>query len=342
MRVERQRVSRVALQKTAYLDPVQRIIWALAVLKYAHKIKALNMVPVTTIVTGTICVLCIFYIIYTLYNQKTVFLVWRNLRGGRSNGFGDKVRSAIATRQFCQANGYRFVLDASDDICSKFLKNVRAPEYDRFKDRPVETVECPSDGTPCKFEAMMHTKLALANNVFIYTNKCPTNDDCVTYKKGILSQSDKEFAKYICEPQDFLLKEVDRARSQLPESYGIQHFRFDDSIFDNDITESDPKFVAFFNKLQSSFRPTDVLMSNSQNFKDYAKHMLGIHTIDAPGKIGHIGNSTDYESVKFSFIEFYIITTAAYVKTTSSYDWVSNFIKWPCLIYDVPLEQGSV
>ena len=89
-------------------------------------------------------------------------------------------------------------------------------------------------------------------------------------------------------------------------------------------------------------RPTDVLMSNSQNFKDYAKHMLEIHTIDAPGKIGHIGNSTDYESVKFSFIEFYIITTAAYVKTTSSYDWVSNFIKWPCLVYDVPLEQGSV
>ena len=77
------------------------------------------------------------------------------------------------------------------------------------------------------------------------------------------------------------------------------------------------------------------------NFKKYAKYKLNIKTVDCDGKlckIEHIGKSTDYESVKSSFIEFYIISKAKYIKTISDYDWVSNFIKWPSLIYDVPLE----
>jgi hypothetical protein len=88
-----------------------------------------------------------------------------------------------------------------------------------------------------------------------------------------------------------------------------------------------------------------VLLSNSTNFKQYAKDMLNIKTVECNGgecKVEHIGQSDNYESVKSSFIEFYIISTAKYVKTLSTYGWVSNFIKWPSLIYDIPLEVHKI
>jgi hypothetical protein len=183
------------------------------------------------------------------------------------------------------------------------------------------------------------------NSLYIYTNKCPKNDDCITYKPNILSKQDKEFAKYLCEPQDFLRLEVEKTIQSLPVNYGIQHFRFLDTVFDKDIVERDPIFMKYFSILRNSYKRTDVLLSNSTNFKRYAKRMLNIKTIDCDGDlcaVGHIGNSQDPESVKTSFIEFYVITRAKYVRATSNYDWVSNFIKWPCLIYDVPIFVNKV
>ena len=73
--------------------------------------------------------------------------------------------------------------------------------------------------------------------------------------------------------------------------------------------------------------------------------MLGIKTVDCDNelcKVGHIGSSDNYEDIKSTFIEFYVIANVKYGKTISSYAWVSNFVKWPALIYDVPLEIHTV
>jgi len=277
-----------------------------------------------------------------IYRNKTIYLVWKNLIDkSKSNGFGDKIRSAIATYQFCRENNVRFVLDGTDDICGKFLKNITTNEYPLIKNKKVEHIECPNNSKSCNFEYKINKKLDKTSVIFISTNKCPNNDDCISYKKNILSRDDKLFARYICEPRDFLKKEVETKIKTLPRDYGIQHFRFNDTVFENDIDENNSTFISFFNILESTYKPTDVLLSNSLNFKRYAKYKLNIKTVDCDGKlckIEHIGKSTDYESVKSSFIEFYIISKAKYIKTISDYDWVSNFIKWPSLIYDVPLE----
>lgn len=278
----------------------------------------------------------------SIYRNKTIYLVWKNLIDkSKSNGFGDKIRSAIATYQFCRENNVRFVLDGTDDICGKFLKNITTNEYPLIKNKKVEHIECPNNSKSCNFEYKINKKLDKTSVIFISTNKCPNNDDCISYKKNILSRDDKLFARYICEPRVFLKEEVITKIKTLPRDYGIQHFRFNDTVFEKDIDENNSTFISFFNILESTYKPTDVLLSNSLNFKRYAKYKLNIKTVDCDGelcKIEHIGKSTDYESVKSSFIEFYIISKAKYIKTISDYDWVSNFIKWPSLIYDVPLE----
>jgi len=291
-----------------------------------------------------VCIIsiCILLIYNSIYKNKTIYLVWRNLiNKSNSNGFGDKLRSAIATYQFSRENNIRFVLDGTDDICGKFLKNITTYDYFLIKNKKVEHIECPNNSESCDFGSKINKKLNKSSVIFISTNKCPNNDDCISYKKNILSNDDKLFAKYICEPRNFLKEEIENKLKTLPKNYGIQHFRFNDSVFDNDIDVNDSKFISFYNILESTYKPTDVLLSNSLNFKRYAKNKLNIKTVDCDGKlckIEHIGKSTDYESVKSSFIEFYIISKAKYIKTKSDYDWVSNFIKWPSLIYDVPLE----
>ena len=277
--------------------------------------------------------------------KKTVYLVWQNLRAGaKSNGFGDKIRAAIATYQYCRGRNIRLVIDGTEDICGKFLNNVKSSEYDTIRHEPITNIDCPNSSEYCGFDEKLDAMLAHKDAIFIYTNKCPKGDDCVSYKPNVLSKQEKEFAKFLCEPQDFLRDEIDRTIQTLPENYGIQHFRFSDKVFDKDIDEHDPMFIQFFNTLKNTYKRTDVLLSNSTNFKRYAKQMLNIKTIDCDGDectVGHIGNSQDMESVKMSFIEFYVITKAKYVKTVSKYDWVSNFIKWPCVIYDIPLTENK-
>ena len=286
-------------------------------------------------------VVCVIIAVYYMRRTKTVYLVWRNLRPGtKSNGFGDKIRSAISTYQYCIDNNIRMVVDGTEDICGKFLKHVKSNEFHTIKDKEVNHIECPNSAEFCGFEDKLNKMLQTNDSVYISTNKCPKNDDCISFKPNILSKADKEFAKYLCEPQDFLKVEVEKTIQSLPANYGIQHFRFSDKVFDKDIDEHDPTFMDFFNILRNNYKRTDILLSNSTNFKRYAKQMLNIKTIDCDGefcKVGHIGISQDPESVKTSFIEFYVITRAKYVRTTSKYDWVSNFIKWPCLVYDVPL-----
>ena len=76
-----------------------------------------------------------------------------------------------------------------------------------------------------------------------------------------------------------------------------------------------------------------------QGFKKYAKEKLGIKTIDCGDelcKVEHIGHSTDYESTKNSFIEYFIVTKAKYIKGKSFYGGISNFVYWPSKIYDIP------
>jgi len=201
-------------------------------------------------------------------------------------------------------------------------------------------IECGT--TPCDFNNIIKNELINKDNLLIYTNKCPRDDDCVTYKKGILTSDEKAFAKYMCEPVDSLKKEVDRVIEKLPLNYGILHFRFEDGVFWKDINIKNDRFLEYFEILKKIYRPNDVVLSNSTNFKYYAKEKLNINIIDCddePCAISHVAFSVDYESTKNTFIDFYVIANAKYIKTISVYTWISNFVKLPALIYDVPIEE---
>jgi len=272
--------------------------------------------------------------------RKKLYLVWDSKSDG---GFGDKLRGAIAAYQLCKKNNYEFILDGTDNTCGHFLKNIKSESIDIIRtQQPVNIMYDAPNKNFLYLETRVRELMSKSDSIFIDTNLCPANDNCISYKANILTDDEKLFARRVCEPTDELGAEVDQKIKSLPENYGIQHFRFKDDVFSNDINISNPIFMKCFNILKKKYKPTDVLLSNSNNFKQYAKENLHITTVecnDTLCKVEHIGLSNDYDSLKNSFVEFFVVTRAKYIISKSQYPWVSGFIKWPALIYDIPLES---
>jgi len=292
-----------------------------------------------------ILIVCLFYnktkegFLETKYD-KTIYLVWQNkIKNNITNhGFGDKLRGALLLYQYCNENHINFKLDATDDVCSDFLKNVISSDYDKIKNQKIinlgiENVEkklMNSGDQPLeKIIETIQTELSYNNSIFIYTNMYPMH----------LTANDKLFAKYICEPKNDIVIEINDKIKNFPKDFGIQHFRFNDSVFKNDVDLTDPFFKKYFDLLKMNYKKTDILFTNSNNFKKYAKEKLKIKTVDCNDglcKIQHIGASTDNESVRNSFIEFFILSKAKYITSYTCYTWPSNFVNWTVQIYDIP------
>jgi len=294
--------------------------------------------------------ICIVVYRYSIIKEpleydKTVCLVWRNLTDkSYAHGLGDKVRGAIAINQYCRNNKMNFIIDGTDDICGKFLKNIHSDKYEIIRTKNDIKRCFHGDMKDC-YSIIDKYDFTKDDTMYIYTNECPKNDDCKTFNKDSISKEDKEFGKFICTPNDTFKNEIDTVIRSLPSGYGVQHFRFNDDVFNKDVSIEDSIFNEYYNILKNSYNPTDIILSNSNNFKQYANRMLGINVVKCEGvdcSIGHIGLSDSYEDIKPSFIEFYVIANARYIKTISVYPWVSNFVKWPALIYDVPLDVHLV
>jgi undecaprenyl pyrophosphate synthase len=267
--------------------------------------------------------------------EKTIFLIWR-IKISKNNsqgGLGDKIRGAIAVHQYCRRNNINLIVDGTDDNCGMFLKNIKHPAYnDKIKDNDIH-MYINVDYDPEKFYSEMNERLQQNNEVYIFTNVVPLYD---------IDEHDKAFIKNLIEPSDKLKTDLHVVLKELPDKFGVQHFRFTDAYFSEISEEQTRVFEKCFDLLQQTYKETDVLLTNSNNFKTYVKSRMNIRTIDCEGNCnpGHIGdNLSDYESLKHSFIEFYVMTNANYIRSYTMYDWVSGFADWASKIYDIPLEN---
>jgi len=275
----------------------------------------------------------------TIY-PKTLYIVWRNKIDTRMNdGLGFKLFGAIYAFQFCKENNINLKIDATDDICSDFLKNVVSNEYEDIKTKDVLIFK--SNDNVDSY-SILKQKLETADKLYIYTNQ---------YPKYQLNEEDKNFAKFLLQPKPELQTVFEAKIATLPANYGVKHFRFNDDIFSVDIDFNDTFYAKYFKLLEDSYATTDVVISNSKVYKQYVKMMYfekyktKISTVMCDNdscNIQHIGTSTDLESLKNSFIDFYIICNAKYIKSYTSYNWPCNFVYLPALLYNIPFESSYI
>ena len=288
------------------------------------------------IIISILTVISVF-ILYGLYGKKegfdspkkTLCLVWRNMRGrAEYHGFGDKIRGAIYCYRFCNQNGYKFKFDATEDLASNVLKNVESDESDKIREKYVHVLYDDIDFGKVVKELFMKN-----DTVYIFTNRYISTENILP--------DEKKFIKKLLEPTHDFEKIVNAKLNALPDNYGIQHFRFDDSVFEKDVNQSDKIFKKYDKILSDTYKKTDVLFTNSTNFKKHAIKKYGIATVMC-GKdvceVGHVGLQRIFdEKTKNTFIEFFVLCKAKYINSYSSYGWISNFVNWPAKIYDIPL-----
>ena len=266
-------------------------------------------------------------------NVKTVCIVWHNKidKGIEYFGFGDNLRGAIYIYRFFKNINpdIDIMVDGTHDICGDILQNVTTPYSDQIKTVNINYL------LNCGEEKMENLIIEKDNTIFIYTNLSIDSNQK-------LSNDEKEFAKFICEPKDNIKTEINEKIKKLPNDFTVKHVRFDDEIFKKDIDIGEPIFQKMFEKLKQDYLPTDILITNSNNFTKYANDKLNIQYIDCNNEIcnvGHIGQSNNYEIIKNSYIEFCIIGKSKQIKSYTVHSWPSNFVYWTSLIYDIPFNS---
>ena len=260
---------------------------------------------------------------------NTVCLVWNNKKDNRANhGFGDKIRGLIYVHRYFKSknNNINITVDATNDICGDILKNVKSKFANVINDVKINYIT--------KEEDMQNLDVYNNDTIFIYSNN--------RISDNTLSDEEKNIAKFISEPNDTIKMEIDTKILKLPKEFTVKHFRFNDSVFKNDVDINDPTFKTFFDYLKKDYLETDILITNSKNFTKYAIEKLNIKYIDCDNTIcdvGHMGQSTDYNTVKNSYIEYNIISRSKKIMSYTCYPDVSNFVLWPSKIYDIPFES---
>lgn len=262
---------------------------------------------------------------------KKIILVWTqnccNLKKTKFEnywGLGDIIRGTIKLHQLSKSMNFELIVNINLHPISLFLKQ-RTSDYDNLILNNQNNI---------KFilPSQVENYILNSQDEILYFL---TNDFC---NVNIIDNECKNFIKDILTPND----EMNELLEQLNINYyNIIHMRLGDINIQTD-TKLNNEFIGKIKNLISTnlSEEFNVLMSDSLHFKNeliknnyYNDEKLKIFNLD----IGHIGYEENVEKIKNSMFEFFIITKSKSIKTYSVYSWISGFVYWISIIYDIPL-----
>ena len=274
--------------------------------------------------------------------QKTVIMVWLKTDSGmhpngfiKSYGLGDILRGTIYLHQMSVKFGFNFIVDIRPHPISQHLivNKHSFMEYVDANMNRVNIINC--DETADKFNYIYNASLCISDPLLICTNMfCNDNlsSECKYFMKQLLTPN-KNFSEY--------LNEKTKSYSLLSSPYSIIHFRLGDSEFLTKNQTDGSTLNETVNILKKYAESTDILMTDSFRFKQYlVDNKINVAMFNT--RPLHLGEFlTVFTEVGASFketlYEFFTLSTASKIKTHSVYGWVSGFVKFSSLIYDVPL-----
>jgi hypothetical protein len=123
----------------------------------------------------------------------------------------------------------------------------------------------------------------------------------------------------------------------LPAKYNLFHFRLNDVIYNSGKKVDTSNFNSWLRLIQNNYTPGDFLISNCKEFKIYIRDQLpGINLWNEDGGV-HSGFAKDNSDLLPNIYDLQITTNASRIYTYSEYSWISGFVYWPALAYQIPL-----
>jgi hypothetical protein len=277
---------------------------------------------------------------------KTVIMVWVKTDSGtntngtvKTYGFGDLLRGTIWLYQMSVKLGFNFAVDIRQHPISRHLlvnphgrNDACQNEYVDANIRKMKIIHCHE---VAKFYAIYNASLRTPEPLLICTNMQCNEQlivECKQFMKTLLTPNES-FAKYITQQNDLY---------HISSQYSIIHIRLGDDGFFKNKPDNGFNMNEAAKIISRYAEPTDILMSDSFWFKQQLKSMnvniamFNTHPL-------HLGDlSTRFverieDSFKETLYEFFTLTNASKIKTYSVYEWMSGFVKFAGLIYDVQL-----
>ena len=196
----------------------------------------------------------------------------------------------------------------------------------------IQIVNCHE---PYKFNIVYNASLRNDEPLLICTNMFCNNElstDCKQFMRKLLTQNES-FKNYISQQN---------ALYNVSSPYSIMHIRLGDDEFFENKTANVSNIAAATKLIKEHAVPTDILMSNSFRLKEYVRS-LNVNVTMFNTRPVHLGElSTMFrkniaDSFKETLYEFFTLGNASEIKTYSVYEWVSGFVKFASVIYDIPL-----
>ena len=242
-------------------------------------------------------------------------------------GLGDLIRSTIKLYELSKSMKFHLIVDIQLHPISHFLE-LQTSKYSDLVKQNKNNIDYVCYGGLEDYINNNNNKI-----LYILTNdffEGIVSNDCKKFIKNILIPS-KEYKKYI----DFQLSKIHFS------NYNIFHFRLNDNEIKNNsnnninININYTIYDELIKKINENKENNDILITDTLTFKDYVFFYTDIFLFET--KICHLGLSKDYDSIRDTLFEFFLITNSKKIKTYCKIHKISGFVKWISQVYDIPI-----
>lgn len=267
---------------------------------------------------------------------KTFVMVWTPQSLGHSGvkhsyfGFGDVLRGTVTMFQLCKKLKMHYYVDISLHPIAKYLEYKSDHPYKHLMPKSSKDVDFLGI-YPMEVKRKFFTSYMKADIVFGFSNLA--TDEYM--KQNVPLEDDvRQFMLQILQPKPILKKTIATHARGIPDSFIALHYRLgDNALIKNG--KIDEKQVMKHVKKQMDKRM--VLFTDSSRLKKLVYETMYDDLSMFHFDIGHLGWHADDTKVFNSLVEFFVLTQAKEIRTTSVYSWISNFILAVHKIYRVPI-----
>jgi hypothetical protein len=248
---------------------------------------------------------------YNTYNEKEFYF-----------GLGDLIRSTIKLYDLSKKMNFNLIVDLQLHPISSFIK-IEENEFSNLVRENKNNVEYVCYG-------------GLEDYINKTTNEVSyilTND----FFDGIISHDCKQFMKNLLKPTTEFQQFIDYQLSTIPyDTFNIIHYRLNDDEFKYKGSNKDMDYLNYLlDNLNKNKENNDILVTDSQSFKEYLFLNNDIFFFET--KLCHLGLSNDFDGIRDTLFEFFLITNSSKIKTYCKIHTISGFVKWISQIYDIPV-----
>jgi hypothetical protein len=266
--------------------------------------------------------------------NDVVIMVWTKQMDA---GFGDLLRGTVHLYQLSKKMNFKLIVDTQFHHVSQFLMSQPHAHSDyviQNRSKIIRAINVPESFIAQLIRDNKHKSAPM----LICTNYGSADqsavqrmsEDCKRFIKTLLIPT-PEFKTY------FNTKCVEL---KIPRIYSILHFRLgDDELVHHakNVTQYNELVEHAVSNLKQT--PNSCVIADSFKFKQHLMQALpNFSSRIIPTIPIHLGDpNATVEMVKETLFDFMLLANAMFIKTYSTYGWISGFVSWSCGVFDVPL-----